>query len=150
MKKLIKLLILSVAVVFFTGCNGTVDGELDGTANVNGSTSSNGSSYSSVNLLNLSYGYQINGYSTSNNITLEYCGSSFYYYRNGSTVDSGSFSIGNSGYRINMYVYNDPYSSSYTDSYRIDTSSGSLYNGSYYDIVGGDYFQVSSIVKIPC
>ena len=127
MKKLIKLLILSVAVVFFTGCGGVTD-------DTAGSTS--------VNIYDLTYGYSIQGTDSNyNSVELVYCGSSYDYYR-GSSHFYGYFEIDGS----------DIVMSDYTDGgrYRLDSYNGLIEEGYNYYVNYPYDITVSYITQINC
>ena len=141
MKKLIKLLILSVAVVFFTGCNGTVDGS--GSNNYSGWTNTGSISSASIDISNLTYGYEIQGYNNSGqNVTLQYCNGYYAYYRGSSESFYGYFTI--SGATVNMYDDDG-------GSYVIDTYGGYIEEGyNYYIYDVSDNITVTDILGISC
>ncbi len=134
MKKLMGLFISGVAVLALSGCSSD-------------SSSTGDNEISSVDVLDLEDGYQINGYNDANQyVTLEYCANRYDYYRGDNEEFHGTFSIGDSDYelntRINMYDNGT--------SYRIDTD-GYLRVNDFYDIYDTiDEIEIESIVEISC
>jgi len=146
MKKFISLSILVIALFALSGC---------------GSSSSNDSGYTpapvdpipvepitpplsdqSVDLLDLGYGYAIEGYSSYGEyVILDYCGSGYDLYRD-SEHFYGDFNT--DGYTINMY-------DSDGGSYVIDTNDGYLDVGVNYYIYDIDTdITVEAITPISC
>ncbi|MFK5976141.1 MAG: hypothetical protein QM493_06500 [Sulfurovum sp.] len=130
MKKFIRLAFLGLAVIVFTGCGAVVD---DG-----------GNNGVSINIYDLTYGYSIEGYNDfGQNVTLEYCGSDYRYYR-GSEYFEGSFNINGSGIVVNMWDDDG-------GSYIIDSNTGYLevgYNYYIYDV--SDDITITNILTLSC
>ena len=114
MKKLIKLLILSVAVVFFTGCGDVTD-------------DTNYNDGSVINLYDLYDGYSIFGSSHRGSVRLDFCSNgNQYYYINGSVIDDGTFEVVDNGYKVDLYLSGDVSIKSLDGYFRI----GSTYESS--------------------
>ena len=131
MKKLMGLFISGVAVLALSGC--TADSSTGGDDEI-----------SSVNVFYLEDGYQINGYNDAGqDVTFEYCGNRYDYYRGDNEAFHGRFNI-NENYTINMYDDSDD------GSYIMDTD-GYLRVNSFYDIYDiADQITIESIVEISC
>ncbi len=136
MKKLLGLLLSGVAIVALSGC-GTTDGDGD-----NGG--GNPGVITSVDIYNLEQGYRISGVNVDDDdIDVLYCGNNYDLYT-GSDHFTGTFNIGDEGYRINMFDDDG-------GSYRVDTSNGNLEVDEYYQIKYiDDYIIVESITEISC
>jgi len=129
MKKLMGLFISGVAVLALSGCSSD-------------SSSTGDNEISSVDVLDLEDGYQINGYNDANQyVTLEYCANRYDYYRGDNEEFHGTFNI-NASDTINMYDNGA--------SYIIETD-GYLRVNSFYDIYDiADQITIESIVEISC
>ena len=128
MKKLINLLIATVAIIALSGC-GDEDSEVNGGS-------------SSVSIAELSNGYHISGVNSSKEtIGLDYCPDNFFsYYIGGNTVDTGSYSI--DGNLINMSLRE-------RGTGFIDAPNGKLTVNDEFTLYG-DTFQVIKIDESSC
>ena len=116
MKRIMSLAIAGVALVVLNGCKGTGGGS------------------GSVDILDLYKGYVIEGEDQNHkNVELDFCSNKFTLYHDGADY-SGTFSIGNGDYRINMFQKTPQ-----TASYRIDTTDGQLHVDESYEIKYNGY-----------
>jgi len=127
MKKMIGLAVGAVAMVVLSGCQ----------------PSNGGSTVNKVDILDLTDGYVIEGTDQDNkDVELDFCGNRYVLYHDGADF-SGTFSIGDSDYRINMFQ-----KSPTTGSYRIDTDNGFLWKNSTYEIKYNGYdISIDTITK---
>ncbi len=140
MKKLIGLFLSGVAVIALSGCSSD--------SSTGDSSTGGDNEISSVDVLDLQDGYQINGYNDAGqDVILEYCDNTYSYFT-GPGAFSGTFAIGNTDDEINARInmFDDD-----GGSYRIDTEDGYLRVDEEYDILEqGDEIIVESIVEISC
>ena len=123
MKKIVSLAVAGVAMLALSGCNYN-----------NGNRDNDNGEISKVDILDLTKGYVVEGADQNNkNIELDFCSSRFTLYHDGAE-HSGTFSIGNNDYRVNMFE-KIPQKASY----RIDTADGYLRVDSRYEIKFNGY-----------
>jgi len=136
MKKFSALVLAGFAVFALNGCTG---GTTDGTTDDGYIDNGGGTTGGSLSLYDLN-GMAIVDYDGS---SIDFCNGYAYVYDNYNGEHTGEY-----------YLSNGDYTISFLDdaggSYRIDTNSGYLYEGSTYSIAGVETFTIDSIESANC
>ena len=130
MKKVISLAVGAVAMVALSGCNPD-------------------SVINKIDVQDLKDGYGIAGDgSRGKRVAIEFCQSSYEYYRGGNYIEAGTFNIVNGAIQLSKV---DMHPNGGGSSYAIETDTGYFVRGDAYEVAGVETIDpLDDIYKIPC